>query len=206
MNDEFKDVEISLKVSENYSSLSAISNDLKNIVLICDNALKLGDSFEDKISIDALGVAAVIKYNRCFHGGKRKSLSEEDLSNFSVEELECHQYFKAYRDKHMAHAINKYEHCQIRCSVRISDRGHEASNFSANFNQVCLSKANIQVIKQLANKVRLVVEEKKYLEEKCLKKHIASLSNDEINQLKPFKARQIKVGLEHVLPKKRVKA
>jgi hypothetical protein len=75
---------------------------------------------------EALSIAMVVKYSRPFRTGVRARLEEDALSLLDQRQREAHEYLLAYRDKHIAHSVNGYEHNQARlnyCVERVAEEG-----------------------------------------------------------------------------------
>ncbi len=59
---------------------------------------------------EALFAAAVVRYARCFKGGKRREVEcEELLASLDPEQQQLHDDVLTIRDKHVAHSVNAFE-------------------------------------------------------------------------------------------------
>jgi hypothetical protein len=61
---------------------------------------------------DPLTTAILVRYARPFATGARLRLGEDALAELSPQQLQCHEYFSALRDKHIAHSVNAFEESQ----------------------------------------------------------------------------------------------
>lgn len=60
-------------------------------------------------TLHSLWLAALIKYGRCFHKGKRRWLDESVFEGQPEDIFIWHRYFKDTRDKHVAHSVNPFD-------------------------------------------------------------------------------------------------
>lgn len=63
--------------------------------------------------VEALMVAMIIRYARSFGGGVRRSKLPKPDNVLTKEEIVCHEFYMALRDKYIAHSVNAYEECQL---------------------------------------------------------------------------------------------
>jgi hypothetical protein len=61
----------------------------------------------------AYTIAALVSYSRPFLTGVRFRLGEDALKIFSPDQRAQHDYFRAVRDKHVAHSVNTFEESQL---------------------------------------------------------------------------------------------
>jgi hypothetical protein len=61
---------------------------------------------------DAFTIAALVMYSRPFVTGVRHRLDNAALNTFTPEQRAKHEYFRAVRDKHVAHSVNAFEESQ----------------------------------------------------------------------------------------------
>ncbi len=76
--------------------------------------------------VEPLSIAMAVTYARAFSGGVRYHLTEEDLTIFSESQRALHQFFRDYRDKHLAHSVNEFEENMARayyCVERVESEG-----------------------------------------------------------------------------------
>jgi hypothetical protein len=63
----------------------------------------------DKAVIDAMSVAAIIRYCRCFTTGCREQLRIDDLPSLSEGERRFHGWIIGVRNRHISHPVNQQE-------------------------------------------------------------------------------------------------
>ena len=64
--------------------------------------------------VEPLSIAVAVAYSRAFTTGVRTKLHDTDLAALTLGQREAHDHFRAYRDKHVAHSVNAFEHNQPR--------------------------------------------------------------------------------------------
>lgn len=198
---------IDIEDSKLLSSLHSMVVDLNNILITCEKALEMTDSHEDQILIDAIGTASVIKYMRCFHSGKRSSLSVKDLSSFTEEELEVHQYIKALRDKHVAHSVSEYEQHQIKANLEYDGKKRlPFRHLLPSSQRVMLSKKNIWALQQLVKKVLDILHKKIVVEETHLIEKMNELPEEEVLKFKKYTKPEINIGINFLIKPRKQKA
>lgn len=57
--------------------------------------------------------AIIVRYVRCFNRGKRMNKDSTLLDSLSPEELEVHQLFYKFRDRHVGHSVSALESAQV---------------------------------------------------------------------------------------------
>jgi hypothetical protein len=57
----------------------------------------------------SLWIGALVTYARCFIQGKRRWIDESVFEGKTEDVLTYHRYFRATRDKHVAHSVNPFE-------------------------------------------------------------------------------------------------
>ena len=90
---------------------------------------------EDITVADALSIAAIVRYCRCFTSGNRQKLKIGELHEASSEELALHERMRGIRDWHIAHPINLQEvhalHLIVDNSPDATQLIHGLSSYSA---------------------------------------------------------------------------
>jgi len=100
------------------SDLYGIEIDLGNAIEFCDLLLNAWGSTPPTIQlIDPLSTAAVVRYARCFEGGVRTRLTEEDIRAIDPSWVDFHQKMFFLRQKHLAHSVNEFEENRVTVSV-----------------------------------------------------------------------------------------
>jgi hypothetical protein len=64
--------------------------------------------------VEPLSIAIAVAYSRAFTTGVRARLDDTDLTALTSAQREAHDHLRAYRDKHVAHSVNAFEHNQPR--------------------------------------------------------------------------------------------
>ena len=100
--------------------------------------------------------AAVVRYGRTFNSGVRKGIPQEWLSCLEGDLAENHVYFKALRDKYVAHSVSQLEDNQVfvLLSPQFSEQ-QEPSHVTVDRGRLLgISKEDIQRLKTLAGVLR----------------------------------------------------
>lgn len=115
-------VPIKVEGSRDLEDFAGVAFDLKSVMRFCERAEQLlsNDDEPDWELVEAVTIAALIRYARCF-GGVRSSVPLQqvvkDLGHgFAMD----HERFSKFRDKYIAHSVNLFEHNQA--VVKISDK------------------------------------------------------------------------------------
>jgi hypothetical protein len=96
--------------SRKYADLLSIAADLRSTDEICQRLVKcLEDPSADKVLIDALSTASLVRYARCFVTGKRATLDTQRIAHLPGDPIRVHEYYKDLRDKLAAHSVNPFE-------------------------------------------------------------------------------------------------
>ena len=70
---------------------------------------------------EAITTGAIVKYCRCFTTGVRFGLKHTDIVNIGEDLLQKHDYFKALRDKSIAHPVNPFDESYVTVSITVKD-------------------------------------------------------------------------------------
>lgn len=100
---------IRLEEAALFASLEGIKNDLFRVVQYCRHLHDNGVFKIDWLVWEAMSVAAVIAYARCFNPGVRAALPKYFFDQAPPHLIAAHDYFIALRSKHIAHSVNAYE-------------------------------------------------------------------------------------------------
>jgi hypothetical protein len=119
---------------------------------------QLGRRIEQKVddrSHEAMHDAAIIRYARCFSGGKRTAflVPPEWISDLPPELHEMHGFVLKLRDKHIAHSINDWELNTPVARVRINRETGHAQVHAVSVTQqrvLMLSSDSVRLLRQLA--------------------------------------------------------
>ena len=167
MHAEVRAIEVKLPEAELLADLYGILLDLAAATSLCDRAIELGrPERPDYLLIEGLAAAAVVRYFRCFSTGARLGLRREDITELGDQDLLSHDYFKALRDKFVAHSVNPFEATYVTASARVED-GTMCPIHSLHPGQhrLVLSTDTAEALAYLISKVRAVVQKRVSLEE-----------------------------------------
>src|SRR5687768_8341398 len=115
-------LEINSAAAREHGDTWLVRYDLQGVVDCCDRLLSITrNQSDDYTLLEALSSAALVKYVRCFGGGKRTGLREKDISDIEGDPLGVHRYFKDLRDKHIAHSVSPLE--QVKVGVVVGEGG-----------------------------------------------------------------------------------
>ena len=99
----FSFVDFSTSATQRLADLSGVAADLLSTQELCDRLdVELQKVPMDASLIEALSVAALVKYGRAFGSGVRAKIPQEVLSSLPADQLDSHQLFKDLRDKWVA--------------------------------------------------------------------------------------------------------
>lgn len=160
--------DFSIPEAQRLSDLTGVDVDLEATVRICERCDRLnkelgappeGDPFlwwDDFQAFGDLMFAAVVRYGRTFNSGVRKGIPQEWLSCLEGDLAENHVYFKALRDKYVAHSVSQLEDNQVfvLLSPQFSEQ-QEPSHVTVDRGRLLgISKEDIQRLKTLAGVLR----------------------------------------------------
>lgn len=116
----FITVKIESELARQLADFTLIDRDLKAVIAACDRLLsEISHEPPDDILCFALWSHAITKYGRCFGTGARVSAKMDSL--IKGEQKEAHIWFKALRDKHVAHSINVFEQAAVGVVISAPD-------------------------------------------------------------------------------------
>ena len=117
--------DFSIPEAQRLSDLSGIDSDLEAVVRICARCEKLMNGmskpteadglvwWEEMQALGDLTFAAVVRYGRTFASGVRRGIPSEWITLLPESLQESHTYFKALRDKYVAHSVSQLEDNQV---------------------------------------------------------------------------------------------
>jgi hypothetical protein len=110
----YRYVNLDIREAQLLADLTGIEHDLKATVTLCDRLeAALKDTFEgrqhDLITLETLTTAVLVRYARSFTSGVRARLPKQILQGLPPKLLDDHRWFKALRDKYIAHSVNAFE-------------------------------------------------------------------------------------------------
>jgi hypothetical protein len=176
-------VEVKLPEAEILADLYGIRFDLEAASYLCVKAVELGQPRpHDYLVVEGLVAAAVIRYGRCFSSGVRLGLHRQDLAALSPEALEAHNYFKALRDKFVAHSVNPFEETYVTASASERDGTRvPIQSVGPGQHRLELSTDTAEALSRLISAVEGVVHQKVVSEELRLLSVIQALPLDTIH-------------------------
>lgn len=110
--------------------------------------------------VEPLSISAVVMYSRPFLSGLRLRLDETALKILTREQREAHNYFRSYRDKHVAHSVNIFEENTPRadyCVERVKEEGITGISYGTS-RIVGLSSADLEALIDLTRVLEVHVE------------------------------------------------
>lgn len=116
--EEMFGAKVEYKEAEVLADLASIKQDLtftRDTLIRLIQLLKGGS--KDHILIQSYWTAALVSYVRSFSTGKRYALTA-DIYKHLDGAIDCHNYYKDMRDKHIAHSVNPFE--QVTVDVQLS--------------------------------------------------------------------------------------
>lgn len=109
------------------AGLTSIRSDLHGTIQFCKYLESQSVDWKPPYEIlEAFSTAILVRYSRAFVSSVRKKLGEEALASLSEEQKGKHKFFRAFRDKHIAHSVNAFEDTQIQaryCQERVHEEG-----------------------------------------------------------------------------------
>jgi hypothetical protein len=176
-------VEVTLPEAETLADLYGIRFDLEAASYLCVKAVDLGQPTpHDYQVVEGLIAAAVIRYGRCFSSGVRLGLHRKDLADLSNRALEAHDYFKALRDKFVAHSVNPFEETYVTASASERDGVRfPIQSVGPGQHRLVLSMDTAKALSHLISAVEGVVRQKIVSEERRLLGVIQALPLDTIH-------------------------
>jgi hypothetical protein len=117
--------DFSIPEAQRLSDLSGIDSDLEAVLRICTRCEKLMKEMPPPVEgpgmvwweeVQALGdlmFAAVVRYGRTLSTGAREGVPAAWINSLPEALRKSHAYFKALRDKYIAHSVNQLEDNQV---------------------------------------------------------------------------------------------
>ena len=155
-------VQVKLAEAEALVDYYSIRHDLEIAAQLCQHAIDLDAvSGRDSILTEGIVTGAIIRYCRCFAGGLRLGLHRKDIEDLRPLLLTAHDYFKALRDKFVAHPVNPFEEHWVSASVTERDGVIEPiTHIGHGSNRMLLSAETAKSLRQLTDGVLEIIEEK----------------------------------------------
>lgn len=143
--------------SQRLADLAGVETDLLAVEALCARFLKERPNEPlDSVLLDALCSSAIVRYGRAFNSGVRMGVPSEVLRELSPESQDAHRYFKALRDKWVAHSVNTYEENEVCAWLMPLERGPPGvTGITVRQARVALlSSENMQSLRDLTGQIR----------------------------------------------------
>jgi len=117
--------DFSIPEAQRLSDLSGVDSDLEAVLRICGRCEQVTKNLPQPTEtnglawweeIQALGdlmFAAVVRYGRTLNSGAREGIPFDWISSLPEDLQQSHEYFKALRDKYIAHSVSQLEDNQV---------------------------------------------------------------------------------------------
>jgi len=117
--------DFSIAEAQRLSDLNGIDADLAAVIRLCARWQKLAaevgspkegsglEWWERTQDLGDLGFAAVVRYGRTFGSGSRSGVLPQVIAALAEPHPDSHAYFKALRDKYIAHSVSELEDNQV---------------------------------------------------------------------------------------------
>ena len=176
-------VEVNLPEAEVLADLYSIVFDLEAAAYLCNKAVELDRPQQhDSLLVEGLVAAAVIRYGRCFSTGARLGLCREDIAELKGDELETHDYFKALRDKFVAHSVNPFEETYVTATASESNgTKYPIQSLGPGQHRLMLSASTGEALSHVLSRLKTVVDKRVSTEQKRLLAVIQALPLETIH-------------------------
>jgi hypothetical protein len=173
-------VEVKLPEAEVLADLYSVRYDLEIATHLSKAAREAGATRpHDSLLVEGLVTAALIRYCRCFSTNVRLGLRRTDIAGLDDETLGHHDYFKALRDKFVAHSANPFEENWVTASATERDGvRYPITSVAHGSHRMLLSVGEARALGALVKQVRYVVDAKIKAEEERLLAVIQQLPPD----------------------------
>ena len=117
--------DFSIPEAQRLSGLSGVDSDLEAVLRICGRYEQATKNLPQPTETNGVGwweevqalgdlmFAAVVRYGRTLNSGARQGIPVEWISSLPEDLQKSHEYFKALRDKYIAHSVNQLEDNQV---------------------------------------------------------------------------------------------
>lgn len=150
---------LSIPEAELLANLGGTQMDLNATLMYC-NMLedKSGPAANDSFLWEAIAIAAVTRYARCFSEGVRNrsnKLNALVLENLTEDLLSSHKYILLVRNKHVAHSVNNFEEDEVAVQVpkNFTSSTQIAAVVPQPFHSFCLSTKDAQNLRMLCEAI-----------------------------------------------------
>lgn len=173
-------VEVKLQEAAALADLYSVRYDLEIATHLSKAAREAGVTRpHDSLVVEGLVTAALIRYCRCFSTNVRLGLQRADIETLDAETLAQHDYFKALRDKFVAHSANPFEENWVTATASERDGvRYPIASVRHGSHRMLLSVGDARALGALVKQVRHFVDAKIRTEEAKLLGIIQQLPPD----------------------------
>jgi len=138
------------------SSLAGIRADLDFTIEACKRIESFGAHLlEDVLVYEALSLAALIRYARCFATGRRRKFQKDLIARLPDDLQQRHERFMTVRNKHVAHPTELFEKNLVVVHVSDDPQETEVQSVSAQHARVLgLDRGDAIALGKLAEALR----------------------------------------------------
>ena len=160
-------VEVKLREAAVLADLYSVRYDLEIATRLSKAAREAGATRpHDSLVVEGLVTAALIRYCRCFSSNVRLGLGRADIETLDTETLAQHDYFKALRDKFVAHSANPFEENWVTATASERDGvRYPIASVGHGSHRMLLSVGEARALGALVKQVRHLVDAKIKTEE-----------------------------------------
>jgi hypothetical protein len=163
--------DFSIPEAQRLSDLTSVDSDLEVVIRLSNRCERLSASLievpesasltwlDDIQALGDLMFAAVVRYGRTIATGVRQGIPKVWIEALSKESQQSHAYFKALRDKYIAHSVNQLEDNQVfvMLTPQFSEE-QQPSNITVDKGRlVTLGGSDLARLRLLAEELRAVV-------------------------------------------------
>lgn len=154
--------ELNFVEAQRYADLNGIFYDLEDAKKFATRLITYGENLPtppDLEICEALTIASLIKYSRCFRGGIRKSLPilEQNIIHSLTPKMQAdHEIFLVWRDKNIAHSVDECEENQPH--ARYYKERPELGIVSVGCNTTSLKTMSTQDARDLKSLIEAIIE------------------------------------------------
>ena len=163
--------DFSVPEAQRLADLSGIDSDLEAVVRICARCGRLMEDlakrpesdgvalWDDMQALGDLMFAAVVRYGRSFASGARQGIPSDWIALLPATLQETHSYFKALRDKYVAHSVNQLEDNQVfvMLTPQFAEQQEPTRITVESGRLIALGQADLQCLASLVEALRKMV-------------------------------------------------
>lgn len=163
--------------------IEAYRSDLFTARLFANESLNFMRAFDSRRALtEALSIAALTKYFRCFGSGHRQKLL--DTARLPPNRAQSHSQLKAIRDRHFNHPVNQFEvhHVSISVSALGTDKARATQVGSAT-SALLLGEEETHALIELCDFWQASLETMQATETSILLREAQKLTAEQLNNL-----------------------